>query len=51
MAAHDLWTRRKLHPVTLWSSLGLMVLQDLRGLLGQTGAWLALAHWMRSWGV
>lgn len=51
LAANDLWTRRRLHPVTLWGSLGLMLLQDVRGPLGQTGVWLAIAHWMRAWGV
>ena len=51
LAGYDLWTRRRLHPVTIWGSLWLVLVQDLRPLVGSTAAWIAVAQWMRSWGV
>ena len=51
LIAYDLWTRQKLHPVTLWGSLWLILVQDLRPLVGNTAQWEAVAQWMRSWGI
>lgn len=51
MIGYDLWTRRKLHLVTVWGSLWLVLVQDLRPLVGNTAAWEAVAQWMRSWGI
>lgn len=51
LVAYDLWTRRRLHPATVWGGLLLAVVQDIRMPLGDTAAWTAIAAWMRSWGV
>lgn len=51
LAAYDLVTRKRLHPVTVWGSLLLMAVQDVRVPLGQTAAWTAVAEWMRSWNM
>lgn len=51
MVGYDLWTRRKIHPATLWGSLWLMAIQNLRVFVGSTAAWVAMAQWMRGWGV
>ncbi len=51
MIGYDLWARRRIHPVTLWGSLWLVLVQDLRVFVGGTSAWVAMAEWMRSWGV
>ena len=45
MAVWDLASRRRVHPVTLWGGLALIVSQPLRLLLSQTEAWLAVAGW------
>jgi len=42
----DLVTRRRLHPVTLWGGLLLIVSQPLRLWLSGTDAWLRLAAWL-----
>jgi hypothetical protein len=39
-------TRRRLHPVTLWGGLALVVSQPLRLVVSGTGAWLAFARWL-----
>ncbi len=41
----DLVTRRRLHPVTLWGGLLLIVSQPLRLWLSGTEAWLGFARW------
>ncbi len=51
LVGYDLWTRRRLHPVTVWGSLLLIVVQDVRIPLGDTQTWSAIAEWMRNWGV
>lgn len=45
LAGWDLATRRRLHPVTLWGGLAILVSQPLRLLLSGTAAWLAFARW------
>lgn len=42
----DLRMLRRLHPVTLWAGLLLVVSGPLRLLLSQTGAWLRISDWM-----
>lgn len=42
----DLVTRRRLHPVTLWGGLLIIVSQPLRLLLSGTEAWQGFGHWM-----
>lgn len=41
----DLASRGRLHPVTLWGGLAIVVSQPLRLVLMDTGAWLAFAGW------
>jgi hypothetical protein len=43
--AWDLYTRRRLHPATLWAGLALLVSQPLRLWLSGTDAWMAFARW------
>ncbi|MSO23382.1 MAG: hypothetical protein EXQ58_09050 [Acidobacteria bacterium] len=42
----DLKTRRRLHPVTLWGGLLLVVSGPLRLALAQTDGWLVLSNWL-----
>jgi hypothetical protein len=42
----DLKTRRRLHPVTLWGGLLLIVSGPLRLALAQTDGWLVLSNWL-----
>jgi hypothetical protein len=51
LIGYDLRKLRHVHPVTAWGSLLLVLVQDIRVPLGQTAAWVAVAEWMRSWGV
>lgn len=51
LAVYDLWTRHRLHPATVWGSVALIVVQDVRVPLGHTAQWMAVAEWMRSWCV
>ena len=41
----DLRTRGRLHPVTVWAGLWLVISQPLRLFVGGTAAWLAFAQW------
>ncbi len=41
----DLASRGRVHPVTLWGGLAIVVSQPLRLVLSGTGAWLAFAGW------
>ncbi len=41
--AHDLLTRRRIHPAFLWGGLALVLSQPLRLVLGGTGLWLRFA--------
>jgi hypothetical protein len=41
----DLRTRGRLHPVTVWAGLCLVISQPLRLFVGGTAAWLAFAQW------
>jgi len=41
----DLHTRRRLHPVTLWGGLALILSQPLRLVISATEGWQAFARW------
>ena len=41
---HDLASRRRLHPASVWGGLLVLVSQPLRLAIGGTGAWLAVAR-------
>jgi hypothetical protein len=45
LVAWDLVSRGRVHPVTLWGGLAIVVSQPLRLVLSGTGAWLAFARW------
>ena len=42
----DLKTRQRLHPVTLWGGLLLVVSGPLRLALAQTDGWLVVSNWL-----
>ena len=46
IVAWDLKTRRRLHPVTLWGGLMLIVSGPLRLALAQTEGWLVASNWL-----
>lgn len=45
LGAWDLASRGRLHPVTLWGGLAIVVSQPLRLVLSGTEGWLAFARW------
>ncbi|MEO8186174.1 MAG: hypothetical protein ABI580_02275 [Burkholderiaceae bacterium] len=45
LAIWDFRTRGRLHPVTLWGGLLIIVSQPLRLVISSTAGWLAFAHW------
>jgi uncharacterized membrane protein YozB (DUF420 family) len=45
LVAWDLRSRGRVHPVTLWGGIALVLSQPLRLWLSQTPAWLAVARW------
>ena len=49
MLVHDLATRRKVHPATIWGGLAIVASQPLRLMISGTPAWLAFAGWLTSW--
>jgi hypothetical protein len=46
MLAHDLITRKRIHPTTIWGGLLIVASQPLRLMIAGTPAWLAFAHWI-----
>ncbi len=48
MVGYDLFSMRKVHRATLWASVFLIVVQQIRFPLGQTAAWHAFATWAQS---
>ena len=46
LVAWDLRTQRRLHPVTLWGGLLLVVSGPLRLVLAQTDGWLRISAWL-----
>jgi hypothetical protein len=45
---YDLWSTRRIQRVTLWSSVFLVFVFEVRFLVAQTTAWHAFAAWIRS---
>jgi len=43
---HDLTTRRKIHPATIWGGLLIVASQPLRLMIAGTPAWIAFASWI-----
>jgi hypothetical protein len=48
MLVHDLATRGKVHPATIWGGLVIVASQPLRLMISGTPAWLAFAGWLTS---
>jgi hypothetical protein len=46
MVVWDLQTRRRLHPVTLWGGLLLVIAGPLRLVVARTDGWLAISDWL-----
>jgi hypothetical protein len=46
LAAWDFSTRRRLHPVTLWAGLAIILSQPLTLVVGSSAQWLAFARWL-----
>lgn len=48
---YDVWSTGKVQRVTIWASLFVIVVQQIRVPVGNTGAWHAFAAWARSWNI
>jgi FtsH-binding integral membrane protein len=48
LALYDLWSRHKIHRVTLWAGASLVLVQQIRIPLGKTAAWHQFAGWVQS---
>jgi hypothetical protein len=48
IVGYDLWSRRRVHRVTLWAGIFLVVMQVIKIPLGLTHAWQAFAAWVLS---
>lgn len=46
LVAYDLYSRRKIHPATLWGGLFLILYEETQSLIGHSQAWHALALWI-----
>ena len=46
LAGYDLWSTRKIHRVTFWGSLFVIVLMQIRTLIGHTALWQSFATWV-----
>jgi hypothetical protein len=46
IVAYDCWTRRRVHPVSMWAGLFLALSFPARIALGHTSAWLTFAGWL-----
>jgi hypothetical protein len=50
LVAYDLWSTRKVHRVTIWASVFLIFVQQIRIPIGKTAAWHAFAGWAQHLG-
>lgn len=48
LAGYDLWSIRKIHRATFWGSLFVVVLMQIRTLIGHTALWQSFATWVLS---
>jgi hypothetical protein len=46
LATWDFSTRGRLHPVTLWAGLAIILSQPLTLVVGSSAQWLAFARWL-----
>lgn len=50
MVLYDVWSTRRIHPVTLWASVFLVFVFEVQFLVAETMAWRAFAAWVRTVG-
>lgn len=50
LIGYDLWSRRKLHPATIWGGLLMVVVELVRIPIGMTASWHAFAAWVQGLG-
>jgi hypothetical protein len=48
LIGYDLWSTRKVHRATLWASVFLIVLQQVRIPIGRTVPWQSFATWVQN---
>ena len=48
LVGYDLWSTRRLHRATVWAGLFMLIVQQLRFPIGNSGAWHALAAWVQT---
>ena len=48
LVIYDLWATHKIHRATLWGSIFLVLVQQLRIPIGHTHPWIAFAGWVQS---
>ena len=46
LAGYDLWSTKKIHRATLWGSVLVVVLQQMRAPVGHTALWQSFAAWV-----
>jgi hypothetical protein len=47
LVAYDLWSTRRINRATLWAGSFLIVVLQIRVLIGRTAAWHAFAAWVQ----
>ncbi len=50
LVAYDFWSTRKVHRATIWASVFLIFVQQVRFPIGRTAAWHAFATWAQTLG-
>jgi FtsH-binding integral membrane protein len=48
LVGYDLWSTRRVQRATIWAGLFLLIVQQLRFPIGNSGAWHALAAWVQT---
>jgi FtsH-binding integral membrane protein len=48
LVAYDLWSTHKIHRATIWASVFLIIVQQVRFPIAQTAAWHAFATWAQN---
>jgi hypothetical protein len=51
LVLYDLWSTRRIHPVTLWASALLIFVFEVQFFVAETMAWRSFATWVRSIGA
>src|SRR5207245_10692501 len=48
VVAYDLWSTHKVHRATIWAGVFVIIVEQLRFPISNTGAWHALATWVQT---